>query len=108
MGELSKAEKRKYALAMRRIDYGIWGYSVKLFFEMTLTTREGDDNSTERFGKDVGKLIKWMRGLGFTIAYCGVYELSPGKRLLHWHGLLRVKGGFLKLYEGKVQGEQTG
>lgn len=49
MASLSKDEKRKYALAMRRVDYGCWGYPVSLFRSLTLTTREGDDNSIGRF-----------------------------------------------------------
>ncbi len=94
MGSLSNAEKRKYALALRRVDYGIWGYARSVFRVVTLTTREGDDNSTRRMGKSIKKLIAWMRKLGYGIEYCGVFELSPGKGLLHWHGILRVKGGY--------------
>lgn len=94
MPDLSRDEKRKYAMAMRRVDYGIWGYKTSLFRVITLTTREGDDNTTGKFGKDFRKLIAWFRKLGYKVEYCGVFELSPGKWLLHWHGILRVKGGY--------------
>lgn len=101
MAGLTRYEKRKYALALRRIDYGIWGHPISLFYVITLTTREGDDNTTERFGKDVKLLIRWIRKLGYKVEYCGVYELSDEKGLLHWHAILRVKGGYFKLYEGE-------
>ena len=94
MSQLMSAEKRKYALAMRRVDYGIWGYPISLFKKITLTTREGDDNSTERFKKDFRKLVVWFRKLGYEVEYCGVFELTPAKQLLHWHGLLRIKSGY--------------
>lgn len=97
MSDLSSAEKRKYALAMRRIDYGIWGFKVSSFWVLTLTTREGDDNSVKQFGKDFRKLIAWFRKRGFRVEYCGVYELTPGKELLHWHGILRVRGGYFNI-----------
>lgn len=103
MGELSREEKRKYALALRRVDYGIWGYKGSLFRVITLTTRAGDDNGTKRMGKDVRKLIAWFRKLGYKVEYCGVYELSKKRGLLHWHGILRVKGGFFQVYEGEYR-----
>lgn len=94
MAELTKGEKRKYALALRRVDYGVWGYTKSLFRVLNLTTRAGDDNGTKRFGKDLRKLIAWFRKLGYEVEYCGVYEFTPENALLHWHGILRVKGGY--------------
>jgi hypothetical protein len=90
---LTLAEKRKYALALRRVDYGVWGFPVSLFKVITLTTRQSDDNSTGRFVKDFRKLIAYYRRY-FNIEYCGVFEISPKSNLLHWHGLLRIKGGY--------------
>ena len=46
MAELSNSERRRYALALRRVDYGVWGYPISLFRVITLTTREGDDKSS--------------------------------------------------------------
>ena len=37
-----------------------------------LTTREGDDNTPERFKDDFRKLIAWIRGLGYKAEYCFV------------------------------------
>jgi len=101
--QLDKVQKRKYAMAMRRIDYGVWGWSSSVFQEVTLTTRLGQDQSTDKFKKDLRLLVQWMRRRGIKIEYCGCYELSPLKGLLHWHGLFRIKGGFLKLYDGEVR-----
>lgn len=97
MAELTQKEKRKYAKAMRRVEFGIWGRKISLFRTITLTTREGDDNSAKRFGKDVRTLIRWFRKLGYEVEYCGVYEFTPRKHLLHWHGLLRIKGGYFPI-----------
>lgn len=108
---LTKAEKRKYALANRRFDYGIWGYLPTLFFEVTLTTRErdmlpgikGNKKVATKFGKDNQRLMKWIESSGYEVEYCGCFEFTPQKHLLHWHGIWRVKGGFLKLYKGDVK-----
>ena len=43
-------DARKYAISMRQLDFGIWGYPKGIFYAIHLTTREGDDNSTnERY-----------------------------------------------------------
>lgn len=98
----TKYDRRKYAQSLRRIESGVWGYAKSLFYVIHLTTREGDDNSSERFVGDFRKLVKWFRSLGYVLHYCSAMGFTPGKGLVHSHGLLRVKGGFLKLYEGKV------
>lgn len=98
--ELSQPEKRRYAQGRSRVDCGVWGFKMNRFQTLHLTTREGDSNSVKRFTKDFRKLIKWMRSLGFVLEYCCILGLTHDKRLLHMHGLLRLKGGFFKLYEG--------
>lgn len=100
---ISKYERQKYAKAMRRMDFGIWGYSKGLFHTLNLTSKQGDDMSTKRFGKDLKLLIRDIRVKGYKVEYCGCYEISPLNGLLHWHGLLRVKNGFIKLYEGETK-----
>jgi hypothetical protein len=100
--ELTHNEKVKYAMAMRRFNLGIWGYPTSVFRKVVLTTREGNDNTTKVFTRDLRKLIGGIRGDGYELEYNGGFELTPDKGLLHWHGLLRVKGGFLKLYDGPV------
>jgi len=102
MGYLSKEDRRRYAKAMRRIEYGVWGKPLSLFRKITLTTRKGDDNSCKRFGKDFRKLIAIFRGLGYSLEYCGVLELSPKNHLLHWHVLFRVKGGYFPITRRKL------
>ena len=92
--ELASAEKRKYAMAMRRLNLGIWGYSVSSLRALHLTTKEGDDNTPWVFARDLRKLINSFRGDGYDLEYNGALEFSPGKRLLHWHGIFRIKGGF--------------
>ena len=37
--------KRRYARALNRVQSGIWGRDTSKFREITLTTREGDDNT---------------------------------------------------------------
>jgi hypothetical protein len=101
--ELTHGEKAKYAMAMRRLNLGFWGYPVSTLWAVHLTTREGNDNSTEVFAKDLRKLVGIVRGKGYDVQYDGALEYTPGKRLLHWHGIWRVKGGFLKLYDGDVK-----
>ena len=92
--ELTHSEKMKYAQAMRRLNLGIWGYPLSTLRAIHLTTREGNDNTTKVFSRDLRKLIVWFRGMGFDIQYCGVLEFTPGKHLLHFHGLVRIKGGY--------------
>lgn len=92
--ELTHTEKMKYAQGMRRLNLGYWGYPVSTLRAIHLTTREGDDNTTARFARDLRRLISGFRREGYAIEYCGALEYSPGKGLLHWHGLLRVKGGY--------------
>jgi len=101
--ELSRKEKKRYALAMRRVDYGVWGHRVSKFYSVTLTTRKGDDNSVEKFVKDYKKLVMMIRKLGIKFDYCGCFEHSPERGLLHWHGLFRVNGAFFKLYKGDIK-----
>lgn len=100
MTQLSKYERQKYAKAMRRVEFGIWGYKLSLFKSVTLTTVQGEDMSVKRFGVDVHKLVQSFRRDGYEVEYCGCYEYTPANNLLHWHGILRVKGGFWKLYAG--------
>jgi hypothetical protein len=92
--KLTHAERRKYAMAMRRLNLGIWGYPVSTLRAVHLTTREGDDNTHWVFARDLRKLIKSFRDDGYDLQYNGALEFSPEKHLLHWHGIFRIKGGF--------------
>jgi len=95
--ELTHNEKVKYAMAMRRFNIGIWGWSVSVFRKIVLTTREGNDNTTAVFAKDLRKLVSSFRAEGYDVQYCGAFEYTPQKGLLHWHGLLRIKGGYFPI-----------
>jgi len=99
---LSHGEKKKYAMGMRRLNLGFWGYKLKTLFALHLTTREGDDNTEKVFARDLRGLIGGFRGQGYEVEYCGALEHTPGKGLLHWHGLLRVKGGYFPVEEDEV------
>lgn len=95
--ELTHSEKMKYAQAMRRLNLGLWGYPLSTLWQIHLTTREGNDNTTEVFARDLRKLILWFRGMGYDVQYDGALEYTPEKGLLHWHGILRVKGGYFPI-----------
>lgn len=95
--ELTKAEKIKYAVGMRRLNLGTWGYPVSTLRAIHLTTREGNDNTTKMFAYDLRKLVLKFRGQGYDLQYDGTLEYTPKKHLLHWHGLFRVKGGYFPL-----------
>jgi hypothetical protein len=92
--ELTHADKMKYAMGMRRLNLGFWGYPLSTLRAIHLTTREGNDNTTRVFARDLRKLVSSFRAEGYDVQYCGVLEYTPGKGLLHWHGLLRIKGGY--------------
>ena len=92
--ELTGAEKRKYAMAMRRLNLGIWGYAVSTLRAVHLTTREGNDNTPYVFARDLRKLVGSFRNDGYDLQYDGALEFSPDNHLLHWHGIFRIKGGF--------------
>lgn len=91
---LTRDEKRKYAVAMRRLNVGILGYSVSTLRAVHLTTKEGNDNSPWVFARDLRKLVGGFRADGYELQYNGALEFSPDNHLLHWHGIFRVKGGF--------------
>lgn len=92
--ELTHTEKRKYAIAMRRLNLGYWGYPVSTLRAVHLTTRRGNDNTTAVFARDLRKLILNFRKQGYGLEYDGTLEYSPKNHLLHWHGLFRIKGGY--------------
>ena len=92
--ELTSAEKRKYAMAMRRLNLGIWGYPVSTLRAVHLTTKEGNGNTPWVFARDLRKLVNSFRADGYDLQYNGALEFSPGNHLLHWHGIFRIKGGF--------------
>ena len=92
--ELTHSDKMKYMQGMRRLNLGFWGYPASTLRAVHLTTREGDDNTQGVFSKHLRKLISFWRSQGYEIEYCGALEHSPGKGLLHWHGLVRIKGGY--------------
>jgi hypothetical protein len=92
--ELTSAEKRKYAMAMRRLNLGIWGYPVSTLRAVHLTTKEGNDNTPWVFARDLRKLVSSFRRDGYDLEYDGALEFSPDNHLLHWHGIFRIKGGF--------------
>lgn len=98
--------KRKYALGIRRIELGVFGYDSSRLFAVHLTTRKGDDNSVKKFKKDYRELVSCIRDKGFNIEYCGALGYSPDNQLLHFHGLFRAEKGFLKLYDGAVKGKR--
>ena len=80
---LTHSERSKYAQAMRRFNLGIWGWPVSVFRKIVLTTREGDDNTTRVFARDLRKLVGSFRAEGYDVQYCGALEYTPGKGLLH-------------------------
>ena len=92
--ELTKAEKIKYAVGMRRLNLGTWGYPASTLRAIHLTTREGNDNTTKVFAYDLRKLVLKFRGQGYDLQYDGTLEYTPEKGLLHWHGLFRIKDGY--------------
>jgi len=92
--ELTSAERRKYAMAMRRLNLGIWGYPVSTLRAVHLTTKEGNDNTPWVFARDLRKLVNSFRADGYDLQYNGALEFSPENHLLHWHGIFRIKGGF--------------
>jgi hypothetical protein len=92
--KLTHNEKAKYAVAVRRLNLGYWGYALSTLRAVHLTTREGDDNTSGVFARDLRKTVGMYRSEGYGLEYCGALELSPGKRLLHWHGLWRISGGY--------------
>ena len=92
--ELTHGEKAKYAIAMRRLNLGWWGYPVSTLRAVHLTTREGNDNTTKVFARDLRKLVNSFRYEGYDVQYDGALEYTPEKGLLHWHGLFRIKGGY--------------
>lgn len=92
--ELTHTEKMKYAMAMRRLNLGYWGYPLSTLRAIHLTTREGNDNTTKVFAYDLRKLVLKFREQGYELQYDGTLEYTPGKGLLHWHGLFRIGGGF--------------
>ena len=87
-------EKAQYAMGMRRLNLGFWGYPLSTLRAIHLTTREGNDNTTKVFARDLRKLVSSFRAEGYDVQYCGVLEYTPEKGLLHWHGLVRIKGGY--------------
>jgi len=95
--ELTHGERMKYAMGMRRINLGVWGYPISTLKAIHLTTREGNDNTTGVFARDLRKLIGGWRIEGYDVQYDGALEYSPGKGLLHWHGILRIKGGYFPI-----------
>ena len=92
--DLTSAEKRKYAMAMRRLNLGIWGHPVSTLRAVHLTTKEGNDNTPWVFARDLRKLVDSFRDDGCGLQYNGALEFSPDNHLLHWHGIFRIKGGF--------------
>jgi len=92
--QLTHSDKKKYAQGMRRLNLGYWGYPVSILRAIHLTTKEGNDNTTKTFAKHLRKMVGDWRSEGYEIEYCGALEYSPGKGLLHLHGLLRIKGGY--------------
>lgn len=99
----SQKDKQKYASGCRRLELGVWGYPVSLFYKIHLTTKMGNDNSAKNFTKDFRKLIRWMKNKGLEVEYCGALGYTPQNNLIHGHFIFRVKGGFLKLYDGAVK-----
>lgn len=95
---LSKALSRRYALGMRRAEMGIWGYRPSLFRSLHVTTRAGDDNSFERLRRDLRRLFDyWRKERGYDVEFFGGMGYSPINGLAHFHGLLRIKGGYFRV-----------
>jgi hypothetical protein len=95
----SDNRKRRWAKGMNRVQSGIWGKDMMLFRSITLTTVGGQDNTWVRMSKDVKLLIKRIRDRGVVVEYVLSPELSPGKGLLHVHGLLRFDKGEISLVD---------
>lgn len=91
---LEHSERMRYAQAMRRLNLGIWGYPLSTLRAIHLTTREGNDNTTAVFAKDLRKLVMMFRKQGYDFEYDGTLGFTPEKGLLHFHGIVRIKGGY--------------
>ena len=92
--ELEHREKKQYAIARRRLDLGTMGYQLSTLRAIHLTTKEGNDNTTKTFARHLRKLFTEFRAEGYDIQYDGTLGYTPGKHLLHWHGIIRIKGGY--------------
>lgn len=107
--ELDRKLRRKYAKAKRRFELGIWGHDLKKVFGVHLTT--WSEAKYER-GKNIGRskntwaAVKYdnrqlrmkLRKTGISYEDCYCAELSPGKGLVHLHGLIRVEKS-IKAYQ---------
>lgn len=98
----SSSAKRRYARACDRVLSGVLGRDVEKVKEITLTTRYGEDNSWVRMRKDVGKLVRELRKRGVEMEYCLAPELSPGRGLMHVHGVVYLRKGDVSLFEVQV------
>lgn len=99
MSELSLNERRRYAKAYNRVESGIWGRDLSKLFEVSLTTRLGDDNTYRRLRMDYIKLVKRVRYLGVSVDYYAVPELSPDNSLIHLHCIWYMRNGRISKVE---------
>lgn len=97
---LTSSEKQKYVLGCRRLELGTWGYAPSVFRKLHLTTKAGNDNTAINFSKDFRKLIRWMKTKVGDVEYCGALGYTPKNNLIHGHFIIRVKYGYVKLYDG--------
>lgn len=82
--------KRRYAQVCTRIEAGLYNGGIKGLKRFELTTAEGTDNSWLKFQSDFNLLVKALRKNYPDIEYIAVPEVSPGKGLLHIHGIMRT------------------
>ena len=101
-GKLNMNTRRKYAKINRCFELGIWSSDEGCMFPIVLSTaeksvlndrkrRKRNHNTWKQLKNDNRQLKLAMKRLGFDYEYCLCPELTPGKRLLHLHGLIRVK-----------------
>ncbi len=82
--------KRRYAQVCTRVEAGLYNGGIRGLKRFELTTAEGQDNSWDKFKEDFKELFKRLRKDYPDLQYVAIPELSPGKGLLHIHGILRT------------------
>lgn len=88
---VDKRLKKKYARAMEKFRWGIWGQDMNMIVEIVLTTKEGVKNSWKDIVRDNRHLREGMRKDGYKYDDCLCGEVTPLKGLHHLHGLVRFR-----------------
>ena len=95
---LSRAEKRRYAMALDDMETGLYGHNLALFKAVTFTTRGDFENDAGRrkntpWGIQASNMTlrQRMREEDILDADCMCREWSPLNKLMHTHGLWRLR-----------------